>query len=128
MDSFHFDGGSYVRKKHYEISPEKRREVLEKTGNCFANFPSIYLKMDLLSDSGVCALNQQISMALALGDEAYSRSSWYYALYDTMRDMTDRGDSPKKAYRALLNSPIDIDEVTSQLILPEIPKDSFIGD
>jgi len=67
-------------------------------------------------------------MAMQLGDESYGRNNWYYALLEAMRDYLERGDKPKQAYLNLLKSNVKPDELSKELMFPDVPEDSIIGD
>jgi len=120
-------GCTFIKRKNIEISEELRKKILQNVGyNAFA-YPAAFLKMDLISDSGCCALNQQMWMAIALADESYARNNWYFALLDAFRDFIERGDSPRKAYLNLLDVSCTAEYLHNNLFFPEI-KNSFIND
>lgn len=74
------------------------------------NFPARALYVDLLSDSGTCALPQSCLQALLSSDEAYSRQNWYYAFLDAFRDLCERGTKPIKNYLKLFDSNLSNEE------------------
>jgi tryptophanase len=84
------------------------------------SYPAAFLKMDLISDSGCCALNQQMWMAIALADESYARNNWYFALLDAFRDFVERGDHPKKAFLNILDSSTTPEKLIRDLFFPQI--------
>ena len=61
---------TYVVKKISKFSKEQRRAILEKTDYNMFNFPESMVNIDLLTDSGTCALYQQLWAALMLGDDS----------------------------------------------------------
>lgn len=128
IDGFPNNGITYIKKKQVKVTPEERKKILEKTGNCVFNFPANFTTIDFLSDSGSGALTQHMWMAMQMGDESYGRNNWYYALLDAMRDYLERGDNPKKAYLKLIASNVKSEELSDELLFPSIGEDSFIGD
>lgn len=95
---------SYIVKKQYQTSVEEREAYLKDVGYNMFNLPSRAVTIDLLTDSGTCALPQSCLSALLSSDEAYSRHNWYYAFLDAFRDLCERGSKPKKNYLKLFDS------------------------
>lgn len=90
-------------KKILPTTQEEREKFLVAAGYNVFSYPARALYVDLLTDSGTCAMTQNNLQALMLGDESYARNSWYYAFLDAMRDFTERGTSPKKTFLSLMD-------------------------
>jgi tryptophanase len=127
MDSFLSSGSTFIKRKKVETTEELRSSILKNVEHSPFAYPAALLNMDLISDSGSCALNQHMWMAMALADESYARNNWYFALLDAFRDLIERGDNPRKLYLHILDSSLTAEKLTKDLYFPEI-KGSFIND
>ena len=101
---------SYIVKKQLRTTVAEREAFLKDVGYNMFNFPARALLIDLLTDSGTCALPQSCLSALLSSDEAYSRHNWYYAFLDAFRDLCERGSKPLKNYLKLYDSNLSHEE------------------
>lgn len=66
------------------------------------SFPASLVTVDLLSDSGTGVMTDLQWASLLRGDESYARNHGYYALLDSVRDVFERGDKPKRITTQIL--------------------------
>ena len=105
---------------------EQRDQFLQDAGYNVFNFPARALQVDLLTDSGTCALLQSNLSALLLGDESYAWNSWYYAFLDALRDLVERGSFPRKAFLKLMDPSLSHQEFRNEFIEYGKGQDSYI--
>src|SRR6056297_2980292 len=97
---------------------EKQREKAQKeTEYDVFSFPADLLVLDFLSDSGTTAMTDLQWSALFHGDESYGRNKGYYVLLDTIRDVFERGDSPREAFKLILSGEKDVEKLMDELYL-----------
>ena len=60
---------------------------------------------------------------LMLGDESYARNTWYFAFLDALRDLVERGSTPKKAFLLIMDP-----ELTHQTFRKEFMIDPKINE
>ncbi|MFX1454382.1 MAG: tryptophanase [Promethearchaeota archaeon] len=99
------------------ISKEQREYALKKTEYNMFSFPADLLFLDFLSDSGSGMMTDLQWASLFHGDESYGRNSGYYVLLDAIRDVVERGDSPKRVINLLLSGETDVKRLMDELYL-----------
>jgi len=62
-----------------------------------------------------------------LSDESYARNIWYYALLDGIRDFTERGDKPLKAYENILLGKINYDSISKVMLGEDNKPHGFVN-
>jgi tryptophanase len=101
----------FVTRAVVAASPEDREAILRSVGyNIFA-FPAALTTVDLLSDSGTSAMTDIQWAAMFRGDESYGRNTGYFCFLEAFRDVFERGEERKHAFRDILGTP-----ATSQLL------------
>jgi tryptophanase len=99
-------------------SPEKREAILRSVGyNVFA-FPAALTTVDLLTDSGTSAMTDIQWAALFRGDESYGRNTGYFCLLEAFRDVFERGEGRKYAFRDILGTPATSQLLEKQFLTP----------
>lgn len=118
---------AYVKRNIPKVTLEQRERALKATHyNEFA-FPAGMLTVDCLSDSGTTAMTDVQWSTMMLGDESYGRNKGYYILMDTMRDVFERGDSPKKIIDLVRTDCQDIEKMMDEMYLCEYEGGLFNG-
>ncbi|MBN2155735.1 MAG: tryptophanase [Candidatus Lokiarchaeota archaeon] len=100
-----------------QVTKEQRERALQETEYNVFSFPSDLLFLDFLSDSGTTTMTDLQWSALFHGDESYGRNKGYYVLLDAIRDVFERGDSPKKSIELLLSGVDDVERLMNELYL-----------
>ncbi|MFW9896010.1 MAG: tryptophanase [Candidatus Thorarchaeota archaeon] len=106
-----------VVKKIKIVTKEQREYTLKKTEYNMFSFPADLLFLDFLSDSGSGTMTNLQWASLFHGDESYGRNSGYYVLLDAIRDVVERGDSPKKVINLLFSGETDVKKLMDELYL-----------
>ncbi|KAK8007313.1 hypothetical protein PG989_001303 [Apiospora arundinis] len=100
------------------ISPENREAILRSVGyNVFA-FPAALTTVDLLSDSGTAAMTDIQWAAMFRGDESYGRNTGYFCFLEAFRDVFERGEERKNAFRDILGTPATFQLLEKQFLTP----------
>jgi tryptophanase len=99
-------------------SPENREAVLRSVGyNVFA-FPAALTTVDLLTDSGTSAMTDIQWAALFRGDESYGRNTGYFCFLEAFRDVFERGEERKYAFRDILGTSATSQFLEKQYLMP----------
>ena len=106
-----------VSRRVTSTTLEEREKFLKDSGYNVFSYPARSLYVDLLTDSGTCAMTQNNLSALIMGDESYARNSWYYAFLDSLRDFTERGSRPLKVYLKLMDPSLSHEDFRQSLML-----------
>ena len=99
------------------VTKEQREYALKKTEYNMFSFPADLLFLDFLSDSGSGTMTGSQWAALFHGDESYGRNTGYYVLLDAIRDIFERGDSPRKVINLILSGETDVKKLMDDLYL-----------
>lgn len=100
------------------VSPEDREAILRSVGyNVFA-FPAALTTVDMLSDSGTAAMTDIQWAAMFRGDESYGRNTGYFCFLEAFRDVFERGEERKNAFRDILGTPATFPLLEKQYLTP----------
>ena len=61
-----------------------------------------------------------------LGDESYARNSWYYAFLDALRDLVERGSTPRKSFLKLMDPSLSHQSFRNEFIEYGKDQESYI--
>ena len=68
---------------------EERIKWIEKAGYNLYNLQSDQIMIDLLTDSGICALSQNQASKLLTGDESYAGSKSFFNFKEAVQELTN---------------------------------------
>lgn len=102
-----------------QVTKEQREKTLKETEYSMFSFPADLLILDFLSDSGTTTMTDNQWSSLFHGDESYGRNKGYYVLLDAVRDIFERGNTPKKIIDLIQKGETDVESLISEVYLNE---------